>query len=485
MQRIEQLSFQALPATSQSAEESLLVHAHRSRTNEKLLIFVHGLGGDRYRTWGEFPRLVFDNFPAIDIGLYSYRTLLRRWKVWKSISINREAELFGDQIRDELGAYSNIIFLNHSLGGILCYSVIAYLINSNQKDVLRKFSGLILAGTPQTGSLRVPFFASWLSSDFRALKAHGQLVQEKLVTLTNHVKLNIDDKPADAEIVIPTWAMLGQHDLWVDPLSARVGLPNSRVRHLKLSHTEIVKPVDEHSPSYVYAANCLEKMLARIVDQTGRIPYDASPKEEVDPSQTQLPAPSTKNFSDWVIGALDRAERATARGEDAMFEGPEGIGKSTALGEFLARSRMAGKRTALIHFSAFSQSDLESPGRFWPCLANSLREYLRNTTKMEIEEPSGTMAGQGEFFNYVYYDLPDELYPLVIGIDEVGRLRGRTIEDDFHRMRRVIIDQTRGNPGVRKVQLALCGIEIAKELMTPDRSESTIVDRPDPRSPLG
>jgi len=476
MKCIEQSSFQPVSTSSIPADESLVVHAHRGNDNDKLLIFVHGLGGDRYGTWGQFPRLIFDTFPQIDIGLYSYRTLFRR-TFTRSHSIEHEAEFFGDHIRDDLNKYSNVILFAHSLGGILCYSLIIYLIKSNQKHIIDKLSGLILAGTPQTGSLKVPFFMSWRSYDFKALKAHSDLVTQMLITLTNYVKLNTDKQATADEIVIPTWAMLGQYDLWVDALSARIGLPNSRVRHLQLSHTEIVKPVSEHSPNYIFVAGCLKKVLDRIAEKNEELVGEASRGALTDLSQAQLPAPSDKELSDWVRAAVDAAERATAIGDDATFEGPEGIGKSTALAEFLARSRKSGKRTALIHLSAFSHADLELNELFWLCLANSLREFLQNTTKMEIEKPFEKLRNQSGFINYVCHVLPEELYPIVIGIEEVGRLRGRPVEDDFHRMRRVLIDRERGSTGPRRVQFALCGIEVAKALRMPDDRESRLAPR--------
>src|SRR5690348_8235284 len=85
------------------ADERLIIHQRTDPTaSTHLLIFVHGLGGTRYgkkATWGHFPKLVFEDFPNLDVGMYAYRTLARRWKVWRSIELEDEATTFGDSFK--------------------------------------------------------------------------------------------------------------------------------------------------------------------------------------------------------------------------------------------------------------------------------------------------------------------------------------------------------------------------------------------------
>src|SRR6185436_5469468 len=64
--------------------EPLFVHTRAGRSNGDLVVFVHGLGGSRYGTWQLMPRLLFKDCPEIDIGLYAYRTGMRRLQWWRS-----------------------------------------------------------------------------------------------------------------------------------------------------------------------------------------------------------------------------------------------------------------------------------------------------------------------------------------------------------------------------------------------------------------
>jgi hypothetical protein len=50
--------------------------------------------------------------------------------------------------------------------------------------------------------------------------------------------------------LVPTWAILGASDFWVDRLSARIGLPTSRTKTVHGSHTAIVKPGGKSSDVY-------------------------------------------------------------------------------------------------------------------------------------------------------------------------------------------------------------------------------------------
>jgi pimeloyl-ACP methyl ester carboxylesterase len=474
MKLITQSSFKAPHDQSSVANESLIIHTHQDRAdNHNLIIFVHGLGGSRYGTWGLFPELIFANFPHVEVGLHSYRTLFRRYKLWRSISLDEEAAVLGDQIRDDLTDYQTVILFGHSMGGLLCMASIAYLASSNQKEALNRIGGLILAGTPQTGSLKIPWLATWLSLDFRALKAHGQFVTNTLISIKNHVTLDTDGLSSASRVVIPTRAMFGVLDLWVDPLSARINLPDARVRRLNLSHTQIVKAVSTDSENYKYAAFCLQKCLDRPVIHRPLISNgskDISP-EEPDPNQSGLPGPAD-NPPAWVQEAVTQAEEATSRGEDVFFGGDENSGKTTALMEFLARSRKAGKRTVLVHLSAFSNESLRSESLFLLAIADKIYSDLMSTTKLRsIEKPPKIRDAQ-QFIHYVYDELPDALYPLVIGVEEVGRIRHRHIEDSFHRMIRALREQDKFKAKTRKVQFALCGIERAEALSKPDRGES-------------
>ena len=92
--------------------------------------------------------------------------------------------------------------------------------------------------TPQTGSQRVPSALSFLSRDAFALRPHGAFVASIQRTLTDRLFLLEEGSAPSKQYRIPTWAILGSSDFWVDQLSAQVGLPSSLLnsRPIRGSH---------------------------------------------------------------------------------------------------------------------------------------------------------------------------------------------------------------------------------------------------------
>ena len=271
MRRLVQDSF-AEPSDPGTLEgEALVIHLRSEPTrNRALIIFVHGLGGSRYgsgATWGFFPRFVFEDFPDVDVGLYDYVTLFRRFKFWESIHLSREAIVFADLIRD-VAPYQVLILVGHSMGGLLCEAAIGDLVNTGQEQALKRIGGMILMASPQTGSQRVPSVLSFLSKDAYALRPHGDFVTSLQRTLTDRLWLFEVGSPPPNRYPVPAWAILGSSDFWVDQLSAYIGLPSSQTKTIRGSHTQIVKPSGKQHDGYDFVCGCIRKILARSVAST-------------------------------------------------------------------------------------------------------------------------------------------------------------------------------------------------------------------------
>jgi tetratricopeptide (TPR) repeat protein/pimeloyl-ACP methyl ester carboxylesterase len=266
MRRLLQDSFAEPDDPGALGGDPLVIHLRSEPTpNRLLVVFVHGLGGSRYgrkATWGFFPRFVFEDFPDVDVGLYEYVTLFRRLKFWQSIQLYEEATVFADLIRD-VGPYQVLILVGHSMGGLLCEAAIASLVNTAQGQTLQKVGGMILMASPQTGSQRVPSILSFFSKDAYALRPHGDFVTALQRTLTDWVSLSEVEGPSPKRYQVPTWAILGSSDFWVDQLSADIGLPSAQTKRIRGSHTQIVKPPDKQHDGYEFVCGCIRKMLAR------------------------------------------------------------------------------------------------------------------------------------------------------------------------------------------------------------------------------
>jgi hypothetical protein len=89
MQRLVSSKFVEPEHAAEWSEEPLVIHQRfESTSNNKLIIFVHGLGGRRYgekSTWGNFPRMIFEDISEIDVGMYQYRTGAGRFLLSRSV----------------------------------------------------------------------------------------------------------------------------------------------------------------------------------------------------------------------------------------------------------------------------------------------------------------------------------------------------------------------------------------------------------------
>jgi pimeloyl-ACP methyl ester carboxylesterase len=259
MRIIVQRQFAEPEATND--DEALIVHQRESRA-DYLAVFVHGLGGKRYgedSTWGSFPKLVFEQFSAIDIGLYSYRSLFKRLIFWKSIDLDREAEVLGGLL-SSLVEYKGFILLGHSMGGLLCKCVVAQLVTLRQEEVAERIKGLFLMASPQLGSLRLPGWLCWLSKDFQALKPHSKLASNVTNVFQEHIYTEVDHAP-EGKLHLPVWALVAAEDFWVDPLSAGIGLTREQKRVVRGTHGSVVKPVSVESDSFIFVRSCLESAI--------------------------------------------------------------------------------------------------------------------------------------------------------------------------------------------------------------------------------
>lgn len=266
MHRLIQPEFAPPPEINSVVDEALVIHQRTEpTTNRGLVIFVHGLGGSRYgehSTWGSFPSFLYDDLPSLDISLYEYRTLFKNLSFLNSVSLGKEAEVFAGIIRDRLEEYSQIVLIGHSMGGLLCKAAICKLLETQEDGALARVAGLILMATPQLGSLSVKRAFGFLFEDFKTLSPHGELVTSINQKFDNEIAL--DERVITyRKVTIPSWAVEGVRDRWVDPLSAGIGLASMRRKVARGSHTSIVKPPNKSGDAYVWVKDKIEVCLNR------------------------------------------------------------------------------------------------------------------------------------------------------------------------------------------------------------------------------
>lgn len=281
MEKIIQTNFAEPKDLKRIKNRRLVIHQRSEPSNAThLAIFIHGLGGSRYgknSTWADFPKLIMEEFPGVDIGMYSYVTALRRLRFWRSISIEDEAGTLGDLMRG-LDQYRSIVLLGHSLGGILCKGAVAHFLWAPEtQELTGKISGIFLMASPQLGSIKVPAFLSWATADSRVLKAHSDYLTRIESAFREYIHSALS-YPVDEKRHIPCWALKASDDFWVDRLSAGIGLSADQQLTLDGTHSSIVKPRSKNDEGFRFVSSCI----------THAILNAAKPKQKHDPGPARL-----------------------------------------------------------------------------------------------------------------------------------------------------------------------------------------------------
>jgi pimeloyl-ACP methyl ester carboxylesterase len=242
------------------------------------VLFLHGLGGRRYDTWGEIPRYLFEDCPGAAVGLYDYRSGVRGLLPWSTASIPDLARELADVIRD--GDFTRIVLIGHSMGGLLAKAIVKDLIDSGVRSVdgfpaIARIAGLVLMATPQAGSLRVPGALGVVTRDGRTLRAHSRFVTELNETFKNKID-STGEMPVrvNHEVSIPTFGVIGLRDAWVDRLSASLDLPRSQTKNVRETHASIVKPASRHDGAYEWIVGRVKRCFA--INYVGDAPNEVT-----------------------------------------------------------------------------------------------------------------------------------------------------------------------------------------------------------------
>ena len=274
---VERDTFEPLQAGEDGADEPLIVHQHpENRFGQELVLFVHGLNGTRYDTWGNLPKFLFEDCSSFDLGLYDYASGTRRVRFSQSNTLESQSEQLADLIRD-LG-YQRVVLVGHSMGGLLCQNTIKSLIDSRTRDLdgtlaARRVAGLFLMATPQAGSLRVPRIFRFISKDARILAAHSRFITAVQIRFADVVQVSELTGLSPERFYIPTYAMVATNDKWVDEMSSRLGLSRDRIKIVRGTHKSLIKPKTRDDDGYRWLLPRLRMVMN--VDAYREIPGSA------------------------------------------------------------------------------------------------------------------------------------------------------------------------------------------------------------------
>jgi len=215
----------------------------------KLILFVHGLGGNPIKTWGIFPDLLnSDNDINSDyeIDHFDYPTSLFRFPFGPILpKIQDIADGLKSKINNNYANYEEIMLVCHSLGGLIGKKYVLEEIKSNNR---LRISKILLFATPNNGAMlaSIGSFLTWSHYQIHQLKKKSDFVE---LLNEDWYKYNIDGK------VIVKYVIAAQ-DKIVDKFSAKNiwGNKNYEVI-LNKKHKNIAKPIDKNDLTYIYLKN--------------------------------------------------------------------------------------------------------------------------------------------------------------------------------------------------------------------------------------
>jgi triacylglycerol esterase/lipase EstA (alpha/beta hydrolase family) len=162
--------------TSEAAAEPASTYRRQSANAETVIVFVHGFWGDAASSWtsssGVFwPELLTKDpeFDKVDIFIYSYRTGPSATLTIDELAEDMRRTLTAKHVT----AYKKIIFLSHSMGGLITR---AYLLKNRATANRTAFAYFF--STPTSGS-QIASIANLLLSSAQIAKMILMLMRKR------------------------------------------------------------------------------------------------------------------------------------------------------------------------------------------------------------------------------------------------------------------------------------------------------------------
>jgi pimeloyl-ACP methyl ester carboxylesterase len=212
--------------------------------HKKLIVFIHGLGGDPTGTWGNFSKLISEDsgLSSFTVTHYSYPTSLFRLPFSRKYpKIQTLADGLRTQINLAHSDYTDVKLVCHSLGGLIAKR---YLVSEAENDRLNRVNGTIFYAVPHNGAglAAVAGQISWRHSQLAQLCKDSDMIRTISEAWT---------RERIAELIDVRY-VVGGLDQVVDEFSSREIWSNQHVDVVPdRGHRNVVKPNSAHDISYL------------------------------------------------------------------------------------------------------------------------------------------------------------------------------------------------------------------------------------------
>lgn len=242
------------------------LHIHPHRSERTLVIFIHGFNGEGYGTWGEFPRLLFDDchgFSA-DVAVFRYATGFAAARQ-KTVNVNATINRLQLAIQELAPHFSAVFVFCHSFGGVVGQIAIQRYLTAHLlecRDFSAKIAATFFFGSPRAGTRLAPAFLNRVFREFVYLERFADPLTETEVFYSTNVEMEPIANLRSKHYLIPRYVCMGNRDAVVEEFSVTFGVPKDRLYYPDLSHKMIVKPASDQSRQFIWALEKLRQVTA-------------------------------------------------------------------------------------------------------------------------------------------------------------------------------------------------------------------------------
>jgi protein SERAC1 len=240
------------------------------------IIFVHGLGGDRIKTWRKttdafWPGWLAEQFPNCRVYMIGYDSdKFAGILSGEGASIQDLALAMADQIASLEEGAPHALLVAHSLGGLVVKQMLRRCADSTNPDfnrVGRSVAGVAFLGTPHQGAHAAT--ALDLLLGFFKSKQVKQLAysDDMLIDLNDFFRSWVSRQGAAVRSFYETEKTFGV--LIVDKVTANPGVVGSDPIAVQTNHFDICKPASKAAPVYASVCAMIRQLLKKIVPRAG------------------------------------------------------------------------------------------------------------------------------------------------------------------------------------------------------------------------